>query len=76
MTSSFVSARMWRRIIIRTKKVEVATRVLVETTERRNVAGPRTVPRRESGGGEGICTKEGCDWPKQRGEVLGCREAS
>lgn len=76
MTSSFVSARMWRRIIIRTKKVEVATGVLVETTERRNVAGPRTVPRRGSGGGEGICTKEGCDWPKQRGEVLGCREAS
>lgn len=40
------------------------------------MAGPRTVPGRGLRSEEGICTKEGCDWPKQRGEVLGCREAS
>lgn len=50
--------------------------VLVETTEQRNVAGPRTVPGRGLKGAGRLRTKEGCDWPMQRGEVLGCREAS
>lgn len=60
------------------KKVEVAT---ARDPRRNNGTKERgwTVDRcrvRIGGSMGRVCTKEGCDWPRQRGEVLGCREAS